>query len=321
MHPSIRLILTLNLLLLFPLLGMSQSVDVYDYLSVNNHQQDYSKLVLKETYVQDKSKQSPYKKRFLHSREEFDVYGRTSLNLFYDPYGKMEAKVIMFYPQYLVEKGIFKQKQGYIDSAVYLYHKDGQRDREIWYWGENSTQDTFSYSYNTKKQLTGVRKNYDWDTKRDTFIYNNNQRLSKAITYSEVHGMQKEVQFVYGFDSILLKINTLNRHKLVIEEEFFFYNKKGQVSKTISKYYPEGNEIIDPPRMITKKTYYGNGTLKQILKKYYNRQEKQVSISDILYTPLGYMKKRFDKNKRDGIWKKTVVQYTIQKHRRLRSIP
>ena len=129
--------------------------------------------------------------------------------------------------------------------------------------------------------------------------------------------MQKEVQLLYLSDSSLLKSNTLNAAKMIIEEEFFFYNRLSQVSKTIVKLYPEGNEVIDPPQRISHLSYYPNGNPRRIIRIDFSRAGKRVSFTLQKFTPLGYLSLRLERNYREHINKKTIIQYTIQKNRKL----
>lgn len=291
-------------------------IDIYKYLKINHLAQPYSLLLLKETYSTDRSKDSPYKKRYLISREEYDLQGRPSLNIYYDPEGKMTSKVIFFYPNRQQEKGIFKQKGEFMDSVVYQYDTRGQRLSEIWYWGENRTSDTVQYRYHAGGQLSKIWRKYDWDTKWDTLLYKG-RLVDKCISYSRRGGMQKEVQLLYLPDSSLLKTNTINAARMVIEEEFFFYNKKGLIGKSIVKLYPEGNEIIDPPQRITYWKYHSNGQLRRTVRTDYSRAHKAVGRTVQRYLSSGYLAFQSEINRRDGIHKKIEIDYTIQKNRKL----
>lgn len=289
-------------------------INPYDYLKLNVYKKDASALVLKETYTVDKSKESEHKKKFLSAREEYDEEGRTALTLCFDPEGDMTSKIITYYPTASVEKNIFQQRGSFLDSVVYRFNSIGLRMMEIWHWGETRSQDTILYTYNPKRQLTGVVMRYGWDNKRDTLIYRDG-RLQKALTYSAEMGLQKEVDFVYGYDSSLIKANLLNSQRLVVEEEFFFYNNKGQVHKSIAKYYPEGrDETTNPPTMQAKYKYYSNNKFKEVVKTHFNEDGKKTSVTKLSYTPEGHLMKEQNRNNSEGIDKTTVVNYTIRKN-------
>ncbi|MCP4438469.1 MAG: hypothetical protein GY810_05950 [Aureispira sp.] len=287
-------------------------INPYDYLKLNVYKKDMSALVLKETYTINKSKNSEHKKKFLSAREEYDEEGRTALTLCFDPEGDMTSKIITYYPTASSEKNIFQQRGSFLDSVVYRFNAEGLRMMEVWHWGESRSEDTISYSYNRKKQLTGVTMRYGWDTKRDTLIYKDGL-LQKALTYSSDLGLQKEVDFVYGYDSTLIKANLLNSQRLVVEEEFFYYNNKGQVHKSIAKYYPDGEELLAPPNMVAKYKYYPNNKFKEITKTVFNEKGKKTSVTKLTYTPEGHLMKEQNKNDKEGINKTTVVNYTIRK--------
>lgn len=300
-------------------LPIRAQVDVYSYLKVSNKAQKRSLLLLKETYSIDKSKESVYRKKFLLSREEYDVEGRPSLNIYYDHKGQMTSRIIHFYPQRGQEKCIFKQQGEFLDSVLYTYNNDGYRLKEIWYWGENKTSDTLIYYYNTNTQLAKIQKKYDWDTKRDTFLYKNGL-LDKFITYSQRGGMQKEVQFLYLPDSSILKTNTLNSAKMIIEEEFFFYNRKNKIDRSIVKLYPEGNEIIDPPQRIAHWKYHSNGNLRKIQQTDFSRAGKPVSRLVQRFSANGMLVFRQEINWREKINKRLIINYTIQRNRGLAAV-
>lgn len=293
-------------------LVVDAQINPYDYLKLNVYKKDASALVLKETYTVDKSKDSEHKKKFLSAREEYDEEGRTALTLCFNPEGDMTSKIITYYPTAAIEKNIFQQRGSFLDSVVYRFNSVGLRMMEIWHWGETQSKDTVFYTYNPKKQLTGVLMRYGWDTKRDTLIYRNG-RLQKALTYSAEMGLQKEVDFVYGYDSSLIKANLLNSQRLVVEEEFFFYNNKGLVNKSIAKYYPDGTEATETPTMIAKYKYYSNNKFKEIIKTHFNADGKKTSVTKLNYTPEGHLLKEQNRNDKEGIDKTTVIDYTIRK--------
>lgn len=301
--------------LLSPILGFGQ-IDPYEYLNLNIRVQDSTNLLLIESYTRDKSKNSEYKKKYLSSREEYNQEGLRSLNLFFKPDASLHSKIVAFYPDSVTEKNIFQQSGGFIDSAVFKFSKDGRRLSEVWYWGENQSRDTLLFSYNQKLQLTKVHRKYDWEEKWDTLFYSTESLLNKAVFYSKDNGLQKQVDFLFMLDSSLLKTSTRNSDRLIIEEEFFIYNNIGQIHHSLTKLYPEGKALEDPPQMKSRYRYYKNGQLKSITQVLSRRKKKRQSVTKIKYNKKGQITLRHEKNKSAGINKLIQKVYTIRKEKK-----
>lgn len=298
----------------------AQSPEQLAYLKIQIAQHRPGLLLLKETFQTDRSSNSAYKKRYLYAREEYDTEGKPSLSLFYDPQGNMQSKVIFFYPGRYEEKGIYKQKGEFLDSAYFHYNERGQRLRELWYWGENRSRDSIWYSYDAQGRLSGVLRRYDWDTRRDTLLYSGN-RLDKCIQYSLNGGMQREVQFVYLPDADqLLKINVLNANRLIMEEEFFFYNRRGLPYRSIAKLYPDAGtpDGAEPLRRQSRRSYHPDGSLRSMRHTEYKRSRLPVAtLLERYQAATGYLLLRRERNAAAGLNKTVRIRYTIQKNRTL----
>lgn len=301
--------------LLSPIWGFGQ-IDPYEYLNLNIRAQDSTNLLLIETYTQDKSKNSEYKKKYLSSREEYNEKGLRSLNLFFNPDASLHSKIVAFYPDSVTEKNIFQQSGGFIDSAIFKFSVDGRRLSEVWYWGENQSRDTLLFSYNQKLQLSKVHRKYDWETKWDTLFYSIEGFLDKAVFYSKDNGLQKQLDFLFMPDSTLLKTSTRNSDRLIIEEEFFIYNNVGQIHHSLTKLYPEGKALEDPPRMKSQYRYYKNGQIKSITQVLSTKKKKRKSVTKIKYNKQGQLILRHEKNKSAGINKCIEKVYTIRKEKK-----
>jgi hypothetical protein len=297
-------------------LGLIGQIDPYEYLNLNIHAQKEKNLLLIETFTTDKSDNSEYKKKYLSSREEYNEDGLRSLNLFFNPDASLHSKIVAFYPDSITEKNIFQQSGGFIDSAVFKFSNDGRRLYEVWYWGENQSRDTLLFSYNAKKQLTKVYRKYDWETKWDTLFYGMEGLLSKAVYYSEDNGLQKQVDFLFMPDSTLLKTSTRNPDRLIIEEEFFIYNNLGQIHHSLTKLYPEGKALEDPPQMKSRYRYYKNGQLKSITQVLSTPKKRRKSVTKIKYNKKGQLTLRHEKNKSAGINKKIQKIYTLRRDKK-----
>lgn len=284
---------------------------IFDYLNIQIYAQDSSELVLKEVYTLDRSKDALYKKRFMASREEYDEIGRPALHLFYDTEAEMEAKVIHFYPQKGTEKGVFQQKNGAIDSVIYLYNHLNQRLSEFWTWGDNDSRDTIFYRYDQLQRLEALHLNYLGKYKRDTLIYKN-QLLDKIVTFNAKDEIQQEVEFFY-LDSVLLKATHRNNKRLITEEEFFYYDNLGRIARTISKLYPEQNYSDVSPYRRRENTFYKSGSLKKSVSTSFNNKKKKIGYTETRYNPQGRLIYEREVNRSAGIDKTTWMEYNARK--------
>ena len=304
---------TMNqIVLLFAILvvgPLQAQVDAYSYLGLKLAPQEVTNIRLKETYVINKSKGAKFKERYLFSREEYNEQGKRSLNLFFKPDASLESKIVAFYPDSTKEINIFQQKGEVVDSAVFLFHPDGRRKMEVWYWGDNCSTDSLLFSYNARKQLSKVFRRYDWDEKWDTLFYKVDGSLDKAIFYSKADGLQKQVDFLFSPDSFLLKTASRNRDRLIIEEEYFFYDKKGRLDYTTTRYFPDGEEKAETPRLTSRYSYWRNGELKRLKKVLSSKNKKRISVSVLKYNRSGRLIYQRDRNKSAGIDSKIIIEY------------
>lgn len=304
------ILIGINAMFALALHAQQSQSHLYAYLKINIYEQDSSRLILKETYTRDKSGDAAYRKRFLSSREEYDDAGRPSLHLFYDHEGEMQSKIITYYPHPHGEKGVFQQRNGFIDSVLYLYNDQRQRVLETWAWGEDCSHDTVRYRYNAKQQLISIGINYLGKFKRDTLLYKNNL-LDRAVTYNENEELQGEVEFFY-LETTLLKVTRRNAKRLIVEEEFFYYNINGDIAKTIIKLYPQGGEDIYPPYIMRKNSYYRNGTLKQCEQTSYNKERQKTGSTLTRYNRAGRLVYQYERSKPAQIDKKMWFDYTVR---------
>jgi len=301
-----------QIVLLFAILvaaPLQAQVDAYAYLGLKLAPQEVTNIRLKETYVINTSKDSKFKEKYLFSREEYNEQGRRSLNLFFKPDASLESKIVAFYPDSTKEINIFQQKGEVVDSAVFLFHPDGRRKMEVWYWGDNCSTDSLLFSYNARKQLSKVFRRYDWDEKWDTLFYKADGSLDKAIFYSKADGLQKQVDFLFSPDSFLLKTASRNRDRLIVEEEYFFYDKKGRLDYTTTRYFPDGEEKPETPRLTSRYSYWRNGELKRVKKVLSSKKKKRISVSILKYNRSGRLIYQRDRNKSEGIDSKIIIEY------------
>ena len=284
---------------------------VQTYLKINIRQQDSSKIVLKETYTLNKSGDSAYKKKYLSQREEYDRKGRSELHLYYDFEGEMASKIIRFYPAERVEKGVFQQKGAAVDSVLYLYNAQGYRLAEYWTWGDNKTVDSVKYNYSPTGNLRAIAFNYLGKTKRDSLIYRN-ELLEKVWTFDAAERLQREMEFFY-LDNALLKITHRNAKRIILEEEFFFYNGRGQVAKTLTKIYPETDSLSSPPTRQQTHSYRRHGSRKKTAIRNLDGQKKLVGTIDITYDKQGNIVYQYLRSKAAEVYEKTWFVYTRRK--------
>lgn len=282
---------------------------VTQYLKINIYAQATSNYVLKETYTQNKSVESLYKKKYLHLREEYDTLGRSFLQIYYDEKGDMASKIIRFYPKPKVEKTVFHQNGGAIDSVVYWYNDANQRTCEYWTWGANKSIDTVLYKYNTEQQLVAIYFNYLGKAKRDSFLYKNNF-LEKVWTFNEREELQRETEFFY-FEEKLLKLTHRNAKRLILQEEFFLYNTLGKLQRIIVKFYEEQAQGLSMNTThIEDYSYYKEGQLKEIRRVFYNKDKKKIGKKIIAYNTENLPIYQFVQNKTAGIYEKTWWHFT-----------
>lgn len=282
---------------------------ITQYLKINIYAQKPSNFVLKETYTQNKSAESTYKKKYLHLREEYDSLGRSFLQIYYDEKGDMASKIIRFYPQTGIEKAVFHQNGGAIDSVIYKYNIANQRMGEFWTWGANETVDTVLYNYNQQAQLVGIYFNYLGKVKRDSFIYQADL-LEKVWTFNEKEELQRETEFFY-FEEKLLKLTHRNAKRLILQEEFFFYNANNRLEKVIVKFYneqPQGG--MTTTTHIETYTYYKNGPLKAIKRSFLDSNKRKIGKKETLYNEENLPVYEFVENKSAGIYEKTWWSFT-----------
>jgi hypothetical protein len=298
------------LLLFSAAFGAEGQIDIVStYLKINIRQQDSSRLVLKETYTLNKSSDSAYKKKYLSQREEYDIVGRSSLQLYYDESGEMLSKIIRFYPSANTEKAVFQQRGAAVDSVVYIYNVRRQRLAEYWTWGDNATSDTVRYHYDPNYNLLGVSINYLGKSKRDSLLYRGGL-LEKVWTFDAAEKLQKEMEFFY-LDSALLKITHRNAKRIILEEEFFFYNGAGKIEKTITKLYPEGEEKSrTPPTRLQTHKYRGNGSRRRTLIRNYDSNKKLTGTTQMTYDKQENIVYLFLHSKGAGVYEKTWLVYT-----------
>jgi hypothetical protein len=298
------------LLLFAATFGAEGQIDIVStYLKINIRQQDSSRLVLKETYTLNKSSDSEYKKKYLSQREEYDNVGRSSLQLYYDEAGEMLSKIIRFYPLPNTEKAVFQQRGAAIDSVVYIYNVRRQRLTEYWTWGDNATTDTVRYHYDKNFNLQGVSINYLGKSKRDSLLYRGGL-LEKVWTFDAAEKLQKEMEFFY-LDSALLKITHRNAKRIILEEEFFFYNGAGKIEKTITKLYPESEEKNrTPPTRLQTHKYRRKGSRRQTLIRNYDSNKKLTGTTEMTYDKQDNIVYLFLHSKTAGVYEKTWFVYT-----------
>lgn len=281
------------------------------YLKINIRQQDSSKIVLKETYTLNKSSDAQYKKKYLSQREEYDHKGRSELHLYYDFEGEMASKIIRFYPAERVEKGVFQQKGAAVDSVLYFYNPQGYRLAEYWTWGDNKTIDSVKYNYSPTGNLRAIAFNYLGKTKRDSLIYRG-ELLEKVWTFDAAERLQREMEFFY-LDNALLKITHRNAKRIILEEEFFFYNGRGQVAKTLTKIYPETDTLSSPPMRQQTHAYRRNGSRKKTAIRNFDGQKKLTGTINITYDKHGTIVYQFIQSKAAEVYEKTWFVYTRRK--------
>jgi len=281
------------------------------YLRINIYQQDSSRLVLKETYQCNRSKDSEYTKKYLSEREEYDVVGRTSLHLYYDPEGEMLSKIIRFYPAPRTEKGVFQQKDAPIDSVLYLYDSLGQRRAEYWRWGDGGTSDTVLYRYNDQYQLNAVYFNYLGKFRRDSLVYKSGL-LERVWTFDAANKLQRELEFFY-LDTLLLKITHRNARRLITEEEFFFYNSAGKPERVMSKLYAEGKNGDDDNstgRITEYKYRRRSGIIKTETMRLRDKNRRTTATTRIRYDRYGAPIHQHQHSRASGIDEQVWYDYT-----------
>ncbi len=267
-------------------------------------------MVLKETYLRNRSKDSEYTKKYISEREEYDIFGRTSLHLYYDQEGEMLSKIIRFYPAPRIEKGVFQQRGAAIDSVLYLHDSLGQRLAEYWVWGDNGTSDTVLYKYNAQHQLNAVYFNYLGKFRRDSLVYKGGL-LERVWTFDATNKLQRELEFFY-LDTLLLKITHRNARRLITEEEFFFYNNAGKIDRILSKLYGEGKseEEAGNAGRITEYRYRRTGSMKEETTRLRDKNKRTTATTRTRFDKYGAPIYQYSQSRTGGIKEQIWYDYT-----------